>query len=99
MKGPQTIEELVERLVAQAKRLPTEQAQTVASCLEHALRGSQDDALYDLVDSIFEHTNKPQKPLVQIETMTGNINALENKEDSHDNPNQQSKRGCKHLQQ
>lgn len=90
MQGPQTIEELVERLVAQAKRLPTEQAQAVASCLEHALRGSQDDVLYDLVDSIFEHTNQPQKPLLQIDTMNGNINTLENKD--HDHPNQQLKR-------
>lgn len=99
MKGPQTIEDLVERLVAQAKRLPAEQAQAVASCLEHALRGSQDDMLYALVDSIFDHTSQAQKPLVQIETMNGNINALEKETESYDNSNQQSKREHKHLQQ
>lgn len=97
MKGPDTISELVERLVAQAKRLPKEQAQTVASCLEHALRGSQDDNLYAMIDSIYEHTNQPSKPLLQIETMNGNINALENKTDSYDHPNQQPKRGFQSL--
>lgn len=77
MKGPEDIFELVERIANQAKRLPKEQAQAVASCLEHALRGSQDDDLYRLVDSIYEHTNLPIQPLLQIGEMNGNINAIE----------------------
>lgn len=97
MKGPQTISELVERLATQAKRMPKEQAQAVASCLEHALRGSQDDKLYAFVDSIYDHISLPQQPLLQIDTMNGDINALENKKDNHDNPNQQSQRGFQCL--
>ena len=97
MRGPKDIEELLQRIADQAKKLPKEQAQTVAACVEHALRGAQDDAWYEIIDSIYDHTNQPQKPLVQIGTMNGDINALEKKEDNHDNSNQQSLRGCKCL--
>ena len=95
VKGPQTIQELVERLAAQAKRLPKEQAQAVASCLEHALRGSQDDKLYDLVDTIYDHTAQPSQPILQIDTMNGDINALE--PNNHDHSNQQSQRKFQSL--
>ncbi len=79
LKGPENIFELVERMTNRAKRLPKEQAQAVASCLEHALRGSQDDDLYKMIDSIYEHTSQAPQPLVQIGEMKGNINAIEPK--------------------
>ena len=97
MTGAQTIEEFVERITTQAKRLPKEQAHAVASCLEYALRGSQDDRLYAMLDNLYDHINQPQNPLLHIDTMHGNINALDPHND--DNPNQQSQRECKHLQQ
>ena len=84
MKGPENILELVERIANQAKRLPKEQAQAVASCLEHALRGSQDDDLYRLIDSIYDHTSLPPQPLLQIGEMNGDIHAIEQKYDNSD---------------
>lgn len=97
MKGPQTIEELVGRMTERAKHLPQEQAQVIASCIEYALRGSQDERLYDLIDGIFDYFNQPSTPVLQIGTVNGDINAIENKD--HDHPDQQSQRECKHLQQ
>ena len=97
MRGPKDITELLQRAAEQAKKLPKEQAQAVAACLEHALRGAQDDAWYDIIDGIYDHTNQPQQPLLQIGEMNGDINALDPHND--DNPNQQSQRECKHLQQ
>ena len=92
MRGPQTIEELVGRLAERAKHLPQEQAQVVASCLEYALRGSQDDRLYEHVDSIFAYFNQPSTPLLKIDTLNGNINAIEHPTNDYDNPNQSSQR-------
>ena len=95
MKGPETIEELVERLAERAKHLPQEQAQVVASCLERALRGAQDEHLYEIVDSIFDHFNQPKTPVLQVGTVNGDLNAFENK--NHDHPNQQSQRKLQSL--
>ena len=58
MRGPQNITELLERIAAQAQRLPTEQAQAVAACLEHALRGAQEDEWYDIITHAFEEALK-----------------------------------------
>lgn len=96
MQAPKDIPELLHRMAEQAKHLPKEQALAVAHCIEHAIRGTQEDEWYHIADSILDYHNQPQQPLLQIETMTGNINAIE-QAPSHANLNQPSQRGFQSL--
>jgi hypothetical protein len=77
MNPPKDITDFLQRIAAQAKLLPKEQAIAVAGCLEHALRGAQEDEWYAIVDSILTHHNQPTQPLLSIEHMNGNINSIE----------------------
>lgn len=96
MQPPRDIPDLLRRIADQAKRLPKEQALAVAHCIEYAIRGTQEDAWYQIADSITEYHNQPHTPLLQIENMTGNVNAIEQGA-SHADTNQPSQRGYTHL--
>ncbi len=92
MKPPKDITDFLQRVAAQAKLLPKEQAIAVAGCLEHALRGAQEDEWYAIVDSIMAHHNQPVQPLLSIENMTGNINSIEQPTHDYAHFNQSSTR-------
>ena len=96
MQAPKDIPELLRRLANQAKLLPKEQALAVAHCIEYAIRGTQEDEWYYIADSILDYHNQPQQPLLKIESMTGNINAIE-PEPTHANPDQSSQRRFQSL--
>jgi len=96
MQAPKDIPELLRRIADQAKRLPKEQALAVAHCVEYAIRGAQEDEWYNITDSILEYHSQPQQPLLKIDSMTGNINAIE-QSPNHANPNQSSQREYQSL--
>ena len=96
MQAPKDIPELLRRIAEQAKRLPKEQALAVEHCLEYAIRGAQEDEWYQIIDSILAYHSQPQQPLLQIENMTGNINAIE-QDPSHANSDQSSQRRFQSL--
>ncbi len=92
MQPPKDITELLQRIASQAKLLPKEQAMVVVGCVEHALRGSQEDEWYNIVDSIMAHHSQPTQPLLSIENMTGTIQSIEQTTHDYAHPNQPSTR-------